>query len=243
MVLLLALCGISLGQEEKKPDEDVLSVTSRIVATLSEIEASLKPILNRAAAEGSRDRLARLVESLNALDKKRETLGTPLLEASDAEKLVKLEGEGLLATARIRDQVTRIAADPTLADALGEVMASLKKLFLKEKDAPNGRNPFEPSSKMIERIFNSQNYPGARGSGRSRSTALPQITMKGYVEDTRGIRIALIELKGVGTILVREKDQLTLDPDSVLGGMEIIRIEPQGVSVKMGGSPSVRIFR
>ena len=72
---------------------------------------------------------------------------------------------------------------------------------------------------------------------------MPRLTLRGYVEDARGKKIALVELKEAGTFLVREGDKVVIDPDSVYGELDIIRIDPQGVSVKMEGYPAVRVFR
>ena len=86
-VLILALCGVSLGQAEKPSGKDVLRVTSQILITLSEIEASLDHIRDRTTAEGSRDEVIKLVEKFGKLDGERKALGTPPLETPDAEKL------------------------------------------------------------------------------------------------------------------------------------------------------------
>ena len=80
------------------------------------------------------------------------------------------------------------------------------------------RDPFSPSGRVRDA---SQTPPPPRFVPQEAPDALPQLALRGYVEDADGKTVALLEVNGAHTYLVREGDTVSLP---VRGRNAVIRV-------------------
>ena len=84
------------------------------------------------------------------------------------------------------------------------------------------RDPFSPSEKMRNQT---EEGAGARFVPREGAGPLPKLALRGYIEDAGGNTVALLEVEGSATYLVRAGDTVTLPSRR---GNEVIRVMEVG---------------
>ena len=79
--------------------------------------------------------------------------------------------------------------------------------------------------------------PGLRqteGDRRGMVTGLPRMDLRGWVEDGEGVSLALLEVDGEGTIVVREGEELRLRLAHSGVHLRVREIGPRGVVLEVG---------
>ncbi|MHC4933128.1 MAG: hypothetical protein ACYTGV_13160 [Planctomycetota bacterium] len=108
-----------------------------------------------------------------------------------------------------------------------------------DKEGDDERDPFAPSGKI-------QNAKGADRSGFVRTdpdAQLPPLGLRGYVEDDTGNAVALLEIGGKTTYLVRKDDTVSLPQR---GGNLVLRIKEVSnlaLTVEVGEMRQVVVVR
>jgi hypothetical protein len=102
------------------------------------------------------------------------------------------------------------------------------------------RDPFSPSELMYDSASsNAENhgfFPGPAGS------KIPEMKLRGLkIQD--GVYLALLEIKGFGSFMVREGDEFTIDPTQPKNAIRIDKITRLSVTVETGMLGSIRVLR
>ncbi len=107
------------------------------------------------------------------------------------------------------------------------------------------RDPFSPSALMYE-VLNKQSVLGRNtgGYGVARnSLKIPKMKLRGFIEKNGSETLALLDINGFGTQLVREGDEITFDPTQPHNKITITEINSKGVVADMGMLGSFRILK
>jgi Tfp pilus assembly protein PilP len=106
------------------------------------------------------------------------------------------------------------------------------------------RDPFTPSRLMYE-VIGSQNglQNGAYGFIPSlQGNKIPQMKLKGFI-DKDDEPLALLEIQGKGTFMVREGDEINIDPSNPRQAIRISKITRLSITVETGTLGSIRVLR
>lgn len=104
------------------------------------------------------------------------------------------------------------------------------------------RDPFSPSMLMYDSAStgnNADNYgffPAQTGS------KIPEMKLRG-LKIQNGIYLALLEIKGFGSFMVREGDEFTIDPTQPKNAIRIDKITRLSVTVETGMLGSIKVLR
>lgn len=90
-----------------------------------------------------------------------------------------------------------------------------------DEKPPTERDPFQP--------------PGVL-PGRSNSSSLPNLILRGYVEDESGVSLALIEAAPDATYIVRTGDSFVVLSGSASISISVTEMSSQGVVLEVGPS-------
>lgn len=107
------------------------------------------------------------------------------------------------------------------------------------------RDPFTPSKLMYEAVgLQSGMASGAYGFVPSNEAErIPQMKLRGLINPDDEEFIALLEVKGFGTFMVREGDEFNIDPSQPKNAIRIGKITRLSVTVETGMLGSVRVIR
>ncbi len=110
------------------------------------------------------------------------------------------------------------------------------------------RDPFAPSDFLFDLVGKqaSQNLLGNYGFVRSPDIKIPHMRLRGFVENKNGKKntlIALLEIKGSGTYVVHEGDEISIDPTTPNNVIRITTITRDSVTVEAGRLGAIRIQR
>lgn len=104
------------------------------------------------------------------------------------------------------------------------------------------RDPFSPSPLMYDSA-SAGNNPGNYGFFPSQTGGkIPEMKLRGLLSQN-GEFIALLEVKGFGTFMVREGDEFTVDPAQPKNAIRIDKITRLSVTVETGMLGSIRVLR
>jgi hypothetical protein len=76
-----------------------------------------------------------------------------------------------------------------------------------------------------------------------KTVKIPKMKLKGFVTNSEGKKIALLEIDGSGTHMVHEGDQINIDPSQPRQAIRISKISRNSVTVETGTLGSIRILR
>jgi hypothetical protein len=107
------------------------------------------------------------------------------------------------------------------------------------------RDPFTPSALMYKTVgAQSGMAGGAYGFVPSAdSVKIPQMKLKGLMNQDEENFIALLEVAGVGTFMVREGDEFNIDPSQPQNAIRVDKITRLSVTVETGMLGSIRVLR
>ena len=107
------------------------------------------------------------------------------------------------------------------------------------------RDPFTPSALMYETV--------GKQSGMTNSTygflpsiegvKIPKMKLRGLLNQERGNYIALLDVEGAGTFMVREGDEFNIDPSQPKNAIRVDKITRLSVTVETGVLGSIRVLR
>lgn len=107
------------------------------------------------------------------------------------------------------------------------------------------RDPFSPSTLMYETI-SSQSLLNRGNAGFMPSIEgmrVPKMRLKGFIEKSSESNIALLEIEGSGTFMVREGDEINIDPSRPRNAIRITNINRLSVTVETGMLGTIRVLR
>lgn len=107
------------------------------------------------------------------------------------------------------------------------------------------RDPFTPSALMYETV--------GKQSGMTNSAygflpsiegvKIPKMKLRGLLNQERGNYIALLDVEGAGTFMVREGDEFNIDPSQPKNAIRVDKITRLSVTVETGVLGSIRVLR
>jgi hypothetical protein len=107
------------------------------------------------------------------------------------------------------------------------------------------RDPFTPSRLMYEVISTQSGVnSGAFGFIPSlQRNDVPKMKLRGYISKDNESPLALLEITGAGTFMVREGDEINIDPANPRQAIRISKITRLSVTVETGTLGSIRVLR
>ena len=102
------------------------------------------------------------------------------------------------------------------------------------------RDPFTPSLYMYEQLGN-QTQPGfipSLGQGK-----IPQMKLLGLIIKKKNKHLALLNIQGIGTFMVREGDEFNIDPARPRTAIRISKITRLSVTVETGRMGRIQVLR
>lgn len=107
------------------------------------------------------------------------------------------------------------------------------------------RDPFTPSRLMYETV-GMQSSGGAGPYGfvpNLQGIKIPKMRLRGFVKKNGKEEVALLEVTGSGTYMVREGDEINIDPSQPRQAIRISNITRTSVSVETGTLGTIRVLR
>lgn len=107
------------------------------------------------------------------------------------------------------------------------------------------RDPFTPSRLMYE-VIGSQSglQNGAYGFiPNLHGAKVPKMKIRGFIDKDEDKPLALLEIEGSGTFMVREGDEINIDPSNPRRAIRISSITRLSVTVETGTLGSIRVLR
>lgn len=107
------------------------------------------------------------------------------------------------------------------------------------------RDPFTPSELMYETAgAQGGTTAGAYGFLPNQETMkVPNLKLRGLLNPSGKAFIALLEVSGVGTFMVREGDEFNFDPSQPKNAIRVSKITRLSVTVETGTLGSIRVLR
>ncbi len=107
------------------------------------------------------------------------------------------------------------------------------------------RDPFTPSRLMYEIVGTQSGLAnGAYGFVPSlQGVKIPKMTLRGFIDKEDDKPLALLEIHGSGTFMVREGDEINIDPSQPRQAIRISKITRLSVTVETGTLGSIRVLR
>lgn len=107
------------------------------------------------------------------------------------------------------------------------------------------RDPFTPSRLMYEIVGTQSGLAnGAYGFVPSlQGGKIPTMKLRGFINKSKGDPLALLEIEGAGTFMVREGDEINVDPSQPRQAIRISKITRRSVTVETGTLGSIRVLR
>jgi len=107
------------------------------------------------------------------------------------------------------------------------------------------RDPFTPSRLMYE-VISTQSGVNSGAFGFIPSLQggdIPKMKLRGFISKDKKNPLALLEIKGAGTFMVREGDEINIDPSNPRQAIRISKITRLSVTVETGTLGSIRVLR
>ncbi|PPD33597.1 MAG: hypothetical protein CTY19_07340 [Methylomonas sp.] len=107
------------------------------------------------------------------------------------------------------------------------------------------RDPFTPSALMYETVGKQS---GMANSGYGFSPTIeggkiPKMKLRGLLNQEPGNYIALLEVEGAGTFMVREGDEFNIDPSQPKNAIRVDKITRLSITVETGVLGAIRVLR
>ncbi len=105
------------------------------------------------------------------------------------------------------------------------------------------RDPFTPSGLMFEvasqsAALNNNGFTSAPGN-----VPIPKMRLRGFIDQNQKSPMALLEVAGARTYLVREGDDINIDPSQPNSVIRVTKITRQSITVETGLLGSIRVQR
>lgn len=110
-----------------------------------------------------------------------------------------------------------------------------------EDQSPDERDPFTTSEQMFEQAEKSRKKPAFVPSQITRQ--VPQLSLKGFIQDGDDVAVALLEVKGSGVFLVRRGDTISIQAGGINTVLKIKEINKLSVMVEVGTLGQVIVVR
>jgi hypothetical protein len=104
------------------------------------------------------------------------------------------------------------------------------------------RDPFTPSTLMYDAASAGNTASGYGFLPSQGNSKIPEIKLRGLMNQN-GEFIALLEIKGFGTYIVREGDEFTIDPNQPKSAIRIDKITRLSITMETGMLGSIRVLR
>lgn len=105
------------------------------------------------------------------------------------------------------------------------------------------RDPFTPSSLMFQLVGMNANGSEAGFMPAVDGSRLPRMKLRGFVSDDGDTLLALLEVERLGTFMVREGDEINIDPTQPRSAIRISSITRLSVTVEAGTIGTIKILR
>lgn len=121
--------------------------------------------------------------------------------------------------------------------------------YLNEPNQPTPqpiRDPFSPSGLMFDVVGTQSgaSSTGAYGFMRTPTNSnLPVMRLRGFIDKDPNNPIALLEVAGARTYLIREGDEINIDPRVPNSAIRVSKITRLSVTVEVGTLGSIRVQR
>lgn len=118
----------------------------------------------------------------------------------------------------------------------------------KNDSDPFIRDPFSPSRLMYEQAGALSNADsdlfGFRPSTEDADINIPQMRLRGFITpEGSQEELALLEIKGSGVYMVREGDEINIDPRQPANAIRISEISRLSVTIETGTLGRIRVLR
>ncbi len=104
------------------------------------------------------------------------------------------------------------------------------------------RDPFTPSTLMFE-VSSLAAVEGGFLRSPMGTAGIPQMRLRGFIDQGDNERLALLEIAGARTYLVREGDDISINPAQPNSVIRITKIDRLSITVEAGILGSIRIQR
>jgi hypothetical protein len=107
------------------------------------------------------------------------------------------------------------------------------------------RDPFSPSPLMYEVLSRQGTAQGQYGFlplGTQGDDGVPKMRLKGFIDKGENT-LALLEIVGSGTYMVREGDEINIDPRQPYSAIRISEINRLSITVETGYLGSIKVMR
>lgn len=110
------------------------------------------------------------------------------------------------------------------------------------------RDPFSPSRLMYEQAGTMSNAGadvfGFRPSAENTDIKIPKMRLRGFVTPEDGQeQLALLEISGSGVFMVREGDEINIDPSKPANAIRISEISRLSITIETGTLGRIRVLR
>lgn len=134
-----------------------------------------------------------------------------------------------------------------LLSGLTTPVMAYENLSLGESSAITIRDPFTPSNLMYEQAGTFSNVGsdafGFR-PGDMPSVDIPRMKLRGLIsEKGSGDQLALLEITGSGVFMVREGDEINIDPRQPASAIRISEISRLSITIETGTLGRIRVLR
>jgi hypothetical protein len=107
------------------------------------------------------------------------------------------------------------------------------------------RDPFTPSALMYKTV-GAQSGMAGNAYGfvpSSENASIPDMKLRGLLNQDKDNYIALLEVAGIGTFMVQEGDEFNIDPSQPQNAIRVDKITRLSVTVETGMLGSIRVLR
>lgn len=247
LIVILLLAGAAYAQE--KPELSLRQgLMEQLVSDLGVVSGTLKNIKDEESALLVAETLDRQVRQLTVWEDRLIKLGLPSDAERKADWFLKLSIEHNKRVDTLRQTIESLGKNKAAVQVLGKSWKALQGRFtpLAASELKNGgtiarRDPFTPSEKMLSRGITE----GRRSKpvGISPAEGLPRMTMRGFIEDASGTRIALVEIEKLGSFIVRLGDKISYPHLDYVVNMEIIEMQKHEIRIRTDHPPRESIIR
>lgn len=107
------------------------------------------------------------------------------------------------------------------------------------------RDPFTPSALMYKTVGAQSGMAGSTYGfvPSAENGGIPKMKLRGLLNQEEGNFIALLEVEGGGTFMVREGDEFNIDPSQPQNAIRVDKITRLSVTVETGMLGSIRVLR
>lgn len=130
-----------------------------------------------------------------------------------------------------------------ITPATGQNGNYINQAMMQPASPPLMRDPFSPSQAMFDALNNRPAGQGQFGFMRNQGAqTIPKMRLKGFIDKGEN-SIALLEIVGAGTYMVREGDEINVDPRQPYNAIRISEINRLSITVESGFLGAIKVLR